>query len=427
MDQAQVVNTGAGRYRPPAHDFSRSGLSQDSVDCLWPLLKKRAWYRLRLPMAGAGEAMAETTDAPKPGTEAIPTVATIVVGMAGAGKTTFMQRLNAHLRQKQKKPYILNLDPAVLDVPYPANVDIRDTINYKQVMKQYNLGPNGGILTSLNLFTTKFDQVLNLVDKRVADDRTSHVLVDTPGQIEIFTWSASGAIITDALASSCPTVLTYVIDSPRSRNCSTFISSMLYAVSILYKTRLPMVVVFNKTDVADCDLQVSWMRDFEEFQLALRKEEVARPDDAMGSGYMHSLMNSMSLVLEEFYNHLDVVGCSAVTGDGFDEYLAALQAKQKEFDEVYKPEMEALKQSRDQEAEAKKKEQLQKLLHDMTVSESRRGPKPADDDKYEPAQTVSDAEDDDAEGLLEPDDDEVAPQADDWARIMQAQGGAANT
>jgi len=30
---------------------------------------------------------------------------------------------------------------------------------YKQVMKQYNLGPNGGILTSCNLFATRFDQV----------------------------------------------------------------------------------------------------------------------------------------------------------------------------------------------------------------------------------------------------------------------------
>ena len=33
-------------------------------------------------------------------------------------------------------------------------------VNYKNVMKEYNLGPNGGILTSLNLFATRFDQVL---------------------------------------------------------------------------------------------------------------------------------------------------------------------------------------------------------------------------------------------------------------------------
>ena len=32
-------------------------------------------------------------------------------------------------------------------------------MNYKEVMKQYGLGPNGGIVTSLNLFATRFDQV----------------------------------------------------------------------------------------------------------------------------------------------------------------------------------------------------------------------------------------------------------------------------
>lgn len=33
-------------------------------------------------------------------------------------------------------------------------------------LDRYNLGPNGGILTALNLFTTKFDQVLGFVEKR---------------------------------------------------------------------------------------------------------------------------------------------------------------------------------------------------------------------------------------------------------------------
>lgn len=31
-------------------------------------------------------------------------------------------------------------------------------VKYKNVMKQYSLGPNGGILTSCNLFATRFDQ-----------------------------------------------------------------------------------------------------------------------------------------------------------------------------------------------------------------------------------------------------------------------------
>lgn len=59
----------------------------------------------------------------------------------------------------------------------------------------------------------------------------SYVLVDTPGQIEIFTWSASGAIITDAIASTLPTVVAYVIDTPRTTSPATFMSNMLYACS----------------------------------------------------------------------------------------------------------------------------------------------------------------------------------------------------
>ena len=57
------------------------------------------------------------------------------------------------------------------------------------------------------------------------------MLLDTPGQIEIFTWSASGSIITDALASALPTVVVYIIDTPRTTAPATFMSNLLYACS----------------------------------------------------------------------------------------------------------------------------------------------------------------------------------------------------
>lgn len=78
---------------------------------------------------------------------------------AGSGKTTLMQRLCSHVSQHSIRSYVINLDPAVLSIPYPANIDIRDTVNYKNVMKEYRLGPNGGIVTSLNLFSTKIHEV----------------------------------------------------------------------------------------------------------------------------------------------------------------------------------------------------------------------------------------------------------------------------
>ncbi|URD83457.1 hypothetical protein MUK42_18697, partial [Musa troglodytarum] len=186
-------------------------------------------------------------------------VVIIVVGMAGI--------LVCHTQSSNVRGYVLNLDPAVMTLPFAANIDIRDTVHYKEVMKEYNLGPNGGILTSLNLFATKTDEVISAIERWA--DQLDYVLVDTPGQIEIFTWSASGAIITEAFSSTFPTIIAYVVDTPRAANPVTFMSNMLYACSILYKTRLPLVLTFNKVDVTRHEFALEWMQDFEAFQAAL--------------------------------------------------------------------------------------------------------------------------------------------------------------
>ena len=48
-----------------------------------------------------------------------------------------VQRLNADVFVAGKTPYVLNLDPAVRTLPYEPNIDIRDTVQFKDVMKQY--------------------------------------------------------------------------------------------------------------------------------------------------------------------------------------------------------------------------------------------------------------------------------------------------
>lgn len=225
------------------------------------------------------------------------------------------------------------------------------------------------------------------------------MIIDTPGQIEIFTWSASGAIITDAVASALPTVVAYIVDTPRTVAPATFMSNMLYAcryviipasfsrrfalvggtgsplrhpeirvslglqpysthlpyfehnscslLSILYKTKLPFIIVFNKTDVQPHDFALEWMQDFEVFQEALATHQSTTDDDGAPT-YMNSLMNSMSLVLDEFYKHLKVgprgfpfslqislsqsVGVSSMTGDGVTEFFQAVEASREEYE-----------------------------------------------------------------------------------------------
>lgn len=52
--------------------------------------------------------------------EKVPTCI-IVLGMAGSGKTTFVTQIVSKLHETGK-PYVINLDPACFEVPYPANI-----------------------------------------------------------------------------------------------------------------------------------------------------------------------------------------------------------------------------------------------------------------------------------------------------------------
>lgn len=64
------------------------------------------------------------------------------------------------------------------------------------------------------------------------------------------------------------------------------------------------------------------MKDFEAFDSALSSE----------SSYNANLSRSLSLTLDEFYKDLTAVGFSAHTGEGFDEFLAAVDAAVIEYE-----------------------------------------------------------------------------------------------
>mmetsp|Transcript_36281 Transcript_36281/g.73890 ORF Transcript_36281/g.73890 Transcript_36281/m.73890 type:complete len:472 (+) Transcript_36281:1-1416(+) len=394
-------------------------------------------------------------------------ICVIVVGMAGSGKTTLMAQLQKSLNlrdegddnaaannnnnaiestpspQSKRAGYAINLDPAAKYIPFSSSIDIRDTVDYIEVMRQHKLGPNGAILTCLNLFATKFDQVMAILERRAfplenggggdenddggdkksdggppakeedeaksktdetqqqqqqchvddnsnngaaddADDTTTpntttttsntspldYILIDTPGQIEAFTWSASGTIVTSALATAFPTVLAFVVDTPRcAASVHTFMSNMLYACSMLYRAKLPMVIVLNKIDIVGCEFVKEWMEDYDSFQEALDEASSANGySDEMaggGSGYYASLTRSLSLVLDEFYNHLHKVGVSAATGEGVEEFWTVVEQAAEDYEEGYLVDLKNRVEEQRMKERAMQRVGARKLVRDL--------------------------------------------------------------
>lgn len=117
------------------------------------------------------------------------------------------------------------------------------------------------------------------------------------------------------------------------KRCSVLTDSIppIPYLSILYKTRLPFILVFNKTDIQSPQFAFDWMSDFEAFQTALATHP-SGVDENGESSYMNSLMSSMCLVLDEFYGNLRSVGVSAVTGDGMKEFFEKVEEARGEYE-----------------------------------------------------------------------------------------------
>lgn len=91
---------------------------------------------------------------------------------------------------------VINLDPAVSEVPYEASIDIRELIDLQDVMRYNNLGPNGSILFCLEYLETHFDWFLDKLDALTRSDPEAtsssqtaidYIVLDLPGQIELST------------------------------------------------------------------------------------------------------------------------------------------------------------------------------------------------------------------------------------------------
>ena len=134
--------------------------------------------------------------------------AIFIAGTAGSGKSALVTRIKEHYTKSGSFAAVLNLDPGVEDTPYAPDVDIReaDTIN------------------------------------------PDYLIVDTPGQIELFAYRSSGPYITENLIAE-EKVGIFMYDGKLITDPTNFVSISMLATSIRLRLGLPMINLLSKQDL----------------------------------------------------------------------------------------------------------------------------------------------------------------------------------
>lgn len=78
---------------------------------------------------------------------------------------------------------LVNLDPAAPSTPYQASIDIKELITLSDVMEEFGLGPNGGMLYCLEFLEAN----MSWLEGRLKEQEADYFVFDLPGQVELST------------------------------------------------------------------------------------------------------------------------------------------------------------------------------------------------------------------------------------------------
>ncbi len=170
----------------------------------------------------------------------------IVLGTAGSGKTLLTSALQHWLTSYGFDAAAVNLDPAAEWLPYRPDLDVRDYVDAREVMEKYKLGPNGTLLASIDLVAADIEEIV----EELHGIRANYVIVDTPGQLEIFAFREAGPLIVGALTHGYKSASLFLIDSLFLEQPGNLVSALLLAASINVRLGLPQINVVSKADLA---------------------------------------------------------------------------------------------------------------------------------------------------------------------------------
>ena len=235
-----------------------------------------------------------------------------ISGTAGSGKSLLTSKLYDYYTKNGAFTAVLNLDPGVENIPYTCDIDVRDYVDIVSIMQQYDLGPNGALVMANDLIASKIDDIQNDVNNVNPD----YLIVDTPGQIELFAYRSSGRFLVENIASDEKTNI-FLFDGALVTTPMNFVSIALLATSIRLRLNLPTINAITKTDIIGEKL-----REILQWSTSLSTLENAISKDADGDSYSLATNILRGLNLSGFAQGL--IPISNTTGDGFVNLEGAL-------------------------------------------------------------------------------------------------------
>lgn len=172
------------------------------------------------------------------------TVRIYFVGTAGSGKSTLTQAFKLWMEEQGLNAITVNLDPGVERLGYTPDVDIRDWVSVKELMEEQGLGPNGAQIAGADLAALAFPEISEVIE----GFRSDYVLIDTPGQIELFAFREASNVFLTSFTSGY-SMIAFVLDPVIARKPTGLISLFVLSSSVQFRFNTPIELVLGKADL----------------------------------------------------------------------------------------------------------------------------------------------------------------------------------
>ncbi len=209
-----------------------------------------------------------------------------MIGTAGSGKSLLTASFADWLKIGKQNVIAMNLDPGALTLPYTPDIDVRDYISIEELMERYKLGPNGALVMAADLIAEETERL----GEEIQDFNPDIVIVDTPGQMELFAFRASGPYIASELTKE-PKAIVYLFDSVFSSNPLNYVSNMFLSAAVYNRFFIPQVHVLSKCDLLppeDMNRIVDWSANPNALETAI-EEKLSGTRRLLSRDMMHAI------------------------------------------------------------------------------------------------------------------------------------------